>query len=324
MEIYPQSESILVRLAPSLASTIASELRLMTTELYLDLAGDRDLLTESIMVDSAKERSLRTQLRRVPTSQYQYLSTIAQQLAAKFRLTPLEICENLQSRWHSRQIKNKNTNFEVRCWYNTAGYLYFHVNSQSIAAWLGYLHDLPLATLSLTERRSATSTVATPSMSLAIYAHARCCSVLRLAHTQKLVAICGYQIATPNWLEIDPSVVKPIADPDDLDRSPNGLRTQLDRIFEEPTEIALIHTLMDVLDGICSGLIGTPERLKPDLATALAQSWLEFHRHCRIFGSLPIQNPRLAIARCGLTAIARRYLAAMLEDYLGVLALEEL
>ena len=91
-------------------------------------------------------------------------------------------------------------------------------------------------------------------------------------------------------------------------------------IFDTFIEEQLIHALMDVLDGI----FGNRPQNWSKLALNLAQSWLEFDRACDIFGDLKRQNPRLAIARCGLTAICRRYLQVLLEDYLGVTAPIEL
>jgi predicted solute-binding protein len=69
--------------------------------------------------------------------------------------------------------------------------------------------------------------------------------------------------------------------------------------------------------------LGTASR-REGMTIDLAQSWLEFYRHCQIFGDIKHQNPRQDIARCGLTAISRRYLQVLLENYLGVNAAEEL
>jgi hypothetical protein len=82
----------------------------------------------------------------------------------------------------------------------------------------------------------------------------------------------------------------------------------------------LIQVLMDVLDGI----YGDRPQNWSKLSFRLAECWLEFDRDCRIFGDTKRQNPQLAIARCGLTAISRHYLQVLLEEYLGVLAPVEL
>lgn len=166
------------------------------------------------------------------------------------------------------------------------------------------------------------------SIDLAIYAHARCCSLLKLADTEKLVAITDkWQISTSNWLL-------------DVVSAEDGLTAEFDHIFEHPIERQLIQSLMAALDAIYSDIWKLPssqfestDRIVPSdnghrrspnwtkLTIDLAQSWLEFYRHCQIFGKIA---PRLAISRCGLTAISRRYLQVLLEHYLDVKAAVEL
>ena len=155
---------------------------------------------------------------------------------------------------------------------------------------------------------------------IAIYAHTRCCSVLQLAQSEKLVTITAdWQLSTA-----------------DLSCLENPSTAELRSIFDCPAQQRLIHALMAVLDGIYSDNLRfvSPQLpsgiVRPDpiaqirspnwtkLTLDLAQSWLEFYRDCRIFGDVQRQNPRLAIARCGLTAISRRYLQVLLENYLGL------
>jgi hypothetical protein len=245
-------------------------------------------------------------MRLVPTSPYQYVSAIAHRLAAKSSLTPLEICQQLQMPIAASTIDRFDC-LNLSCWYNDSGYIYFQLPPGSIATWLNYLHDLPFEVD--VDRHPPRS-----SVNIAIYAHARCCSCLKLAQIEKLVAI------TDNWqIDIpDRSYLK------------NQLTAELTSIFEQPVKYRLIHALMEVLDSIYSynlqsdrrQTVSSPNWTK--LTIDLAQSWLEFYRHCRIFGDLQRQNPHLAIARCGLTAISRRYLQILLENYLGVHAAIEL
>lgn len=169
-------------------------------------------------------------------------------------------------------------------------------------------------------------------MDLAIYAHARCCSLLKLAASEKVVRITSnWQISRPN-LSFEPA------------DSQNRLRTESNGLFEHPAEQRLIQTLMAVLDAIYDdhqqleqaqaelteqvGVKGfNGHRKSPSwtkLTLDLAQSWLEFDCRCQIFGDVKHDNSQLAIVRCGLTAISRRYLQVLLENYLGVEAAVEL
>lgn len=189
--------------------------------------------------------------------------------------------------------------------------------------WLSCIHDLPID-LCLNQDRVSSRM---PSINTAIYAHARCCSLLKLAETSKLVAI------TPNWQISTPELFCQ----SQSSCHENQLRAASGSIFTTPAEDRLVHTLMTVLDGIYGDNLqlkepshssGSRRQKRPlnwaKLTIDLAHSWLEFYRHCRIFGDLHRQSPHLAIARCGLTAITRRYLQLLLENYLGVSAAVEL
>ena len=265
-------------------------------------------------------------IRLVPTSPYQYVSTIAHQLAARSSLTSVEICQQILLST-AEIAKNQSARLEICCWYNEAGYSYFQLTPESVMAWLDYIHDLPID-LCLNQNSLLPSI---SGINMAIYAHARCCSLLKLAETSRLVTI------TPNWQISTPELFWQ----NQSSRLENQLRAASGSIFNTPAEDRLIHTLMEVLDSIYGDNLqlnsrgsapkhssGSRREKRPPnwakLTIDLAHSWLEFYRHCRIFGDLQRQNSQLVIARCMLTAISRRYLHLLLENYLGVSAAVEL
>ncbi len=267
---------------------------------YLDPGANEPTIT----LDVACGESIRL----VPTSQYQYVSTIARRLATKFGVTPQEFCQNLQLS-AATVLSDPVSSVELNCWHNTAGYIYFEVTPIAIARWLAYIRDLPVDIHYHPDRFSG-------AVDVAIYAHARCCSVLKLAKQQQLVDLTdGWKISTSQH-----SI--------DFTQSTQDWRgDRLTSIFEADAERQLIRALMAILDAIhCLNGRSTDRQLPNwhQLTISLARSWLEFYRHCRIFGDLQRQNPHLAAARCGLTEISRRYLQLLLENYLGVMAIEEL
>ncbi len=144
MQICPRSKLILLPLAPTIAGTIADYLRFACGEFYVSLPQNCDRSHDLLAMDSCMSWLLEIPLRRVPTSQYQYVSPIAHRLAAKLQLTPLEICQQLQSQFHSLQIEQTVRSLELLYWYDDAGNLYFQITDRSILTWLHYLHDLPL------------------------------------------------------------------------------------------------------------------------------------------------------------------------------------
>jgi hypothetical protein len=347
MRIFPLSESILLPLAPTIAGTIAEYLRLVTIKYYTDRPQNED--TPEIGADavakapvmpaeklhqrtsdrSASDSSINLRIdipiRRVPTSQYQYVSPIAHRLAAKLQLTPLDICQNLPSPIQAGVV-GKLDDLEMDVWYDESGYIYFQLHPRSIVTWLNYLHDLPGDAMPppIYLPESIVDRIFDPSsLSVAIYAHARCCSVLALASTEQLISLSAtWQITTPDWLVCD----FPAQPASDLSHSKNRLTPQPTLIFDHSAEERLIHALMDVLDGVWSirGEEGVKTAKFHRFALDLARCWLEFYRHCQIFGIVKRQNPRLAIARCGLTAICRHFLQVLLKDYLEVAAPNEL
>jgi hypothetical protein len=349
VKIFPLSELILLPLAPTIARTIADYLQSISQQPYINtLQRKGDCVVTELPQDLAWQWQFQKSIRQIPTLQYQYVSTIAHQLAPKSSLNPVEICQNLDTQMPAQSTISGSSGLELYCWYNEAGYIYFQLTPVAILTWLNYIHDLPpIAKLSSLEdlpladdnspsiavgERNAQVRRSNRSIDLAIYAHARCCSLLKLANAEKLVTITG------NWRMTQPECLLNVSQ---LHNRPTAVPKCL---FEHPAENRLIHALMEVLDGIYGDnwqLASLPtepneqirseafngHRKSPNwtkLTINLAQSWLEFYRYCQIFGDLQRQNPRLAIARCVLTAISRRYLQVLLDHYLGTKALSEL
>lgn len=327
LQLSPLSDKILLPLSPTISGIIANYLGLKIEQFNNRLLQDcDDTITQpssklpwqehldfginetTITLDVACGESIRL----VPTSQYQYVSTIARRIATKFGLTPQEFCQNLQL--HVATFPSDRVpELELACWYNAAGYIYFEITPMAIARWLAYIRDLPVDICGNLDRSAPPTSAA---VDVAIYAHARCCSVLKLAKQQKLIDL------TDDW-----KISKFQCSIDFAKSTQDRLENRLTSILELDVERQLIQALMAILDAIHHLNGRSLDRRSPNcdrLTIGLAQSWLEFYRHCRIFGDLQRQNPHLAAARCGLTEISRRYLQLLLENYLGVIAIEEL
>ncbi len=324
MKIFRVSDPILLPLAPTITGTIADYLGLISERVYLHLPRNCDNLAPELLTEGSWFWQCQQSIKPVPTSPYQYVSTIAHRLAAKLPLTPLKICQIFQICQPPMLplAVDVAASLELGCWYNDAGYLYFQLTPSAIERWLDYLDRLPALDLAAVPTdRHITGTSAS---ALAIYAHARCCSLLKLAQREKSIAIAtDWRLDPPNWL---------------LHCRENQQLAGSSGIFDRPVERQLIQTLMAVVDAIytdylqsSSSIVTNSSDLRSSRPTPnwsrltidLAQSWLDFYRDCRIFGEIKLQNPHLAIARCGLTAIVRRYLQILLES-LGVGAVEEL
>jgi hypothetical protein len=326
MKIFRWSEPILLPLAPTIAGTIAAYLRLISDRIYVHLSHNCDNLAAELPTDESWFWQCQQSIKSVTTTQYQYVSTIAHRLAAKLSLTPLEICQICQICQPPilpHQV-DRAAGLELSCWYNEAGYLSFQLMPASIERWLDYLDRLPPLDLAVPPPYPHDPGRSGSGLALAIYAHARCCSLLKLADREQSISIAAdWHIDPPDWL---------------LNCREDRQLAGLASIFDRPVERQLIQSVMAVADAI---YIYQPSSLPAPTANSgshrfprstpnwskltidLAQSWLDFYGDCRIFGDIQIQNPHLAIARCGLTAIVRRYLQILLES-LGVSAVEEL
>jgi hypothetical protein len=310
VKTFPLYDSISLGLNPSIIAEISDYLRVTTQKIHINLsANDDKFVTRSI---------LKIPIYRINVAEYQYVSQVTQVLAAKIDLTPVEICQSLQIAVTPVNIGHHN-HLKLRVWCSDLGQIYFQLVPSSMLTWLDYIHGLQLNVdhVANAPMRIHSSFADRSSVSIAIYVHARCCARLRLACTEKIISIDDrWQITTPNWLICD------------RDRSQNCPTTDRTFIFELPAENRLIQALMDVLDGIYRDSAEPTLRERPQhwakLSFKLAECWLEFDRDCQIFGDTKRQNPQLAVARCGLTAIARRYLQVLLEEHLGVQAPVEL
>jgi hypothetical protein len=306
VKTFPLYETISLALNPSIMMEISDYLRVITQEIHINLAIDNDKIVTQLPV--------KIPIYRINVAQYQYVSQIAHVLAAKINLIPVEICQNLQLPLTTADVSHHN-HLKLRIWYSDLGQIYFQLPPSSMLIWLDYIHTLQPNLDDIVNPPTRIHRSSTPQspVSISIYAHARCCARLRLAGTEKIVSFDDrWQITTPNWSICD------------RDRRQNCSTTDRSFIFELPAENRLIQALMDVLDGIYSQTRCERPQNWAKLSFKLAERWLEFDRDCQIFGDTKRQNPRLAMARCGLTVIARRYLQVLLEEYLGVRAPVEL
>jgi hypothetical protein len=306
LKTLKSSASILLPIVPSIEGILTGFLRLISQKTYINLTTNSKSLQLEVLGSIS--------IYRGSSTRYQYVSAIAHQLAAKFKLSPLEICQRFHTEFITGGAQYSPT-LEMYLWYTDTGYLYFQLTPQGILTWLDYIYlcHLPLAAHPQLDPTQ-------PVSALSLYAHARCCSRLKLVRTQRSIVARGYDllldrlddrsgddtqmISTLKWFDLDSK------------HRHNHCLGELGSDDDLVVQYRLIHALMDVLDGICGSRSPNYAKLTIDLA----QSWLEFDRYCPIIGDLQSQNPQLAIARCGLTAISQRYLRILLEDYLGIVA----
>lgn len=128
------------------------------------------------------------------------------------------------------------------------------------------------------------------------YAHARCCSLVRLGEREGLITSEG---AIP-WLN-----------------------KQQELHFHHPSELCLLSELVQVVDELeCSDSSDSVKWQK--LALGLSRVFDDFWRDCQIWGEVKVKSPEIALARLGLVMATQSVLRTLLEEKLGILAVLEL
>ncbi len=188
------------------------------------------------------------------------------------------------------------------------GWLDFSLGDRALALWLQHLPHLLPADSFAEKSQLLSSQVLNPFLSQ--YAHARCCSLLRLGHRERLIQLLDPTFSQPIWQWQSPNPIPWCHK--DLDNHCLQL--------VHSAESRLINQLLEVTEQLESSR--TSHSLK--LATALSQAMLNCDRYCRIFGAIAQENPTLAQARLGLIALSQRLLQALLLSQLGIESLTDL
>jgi hypothetical protein len=208
-------------------------------------------------------------------------NTLLKQFVNSLRENHLEKCDRLV------------LDFIVRV--GESGWIDFYPSDRALGIWLQQL----VQCLELCDTKPVKEEILA-NLFCSQYAHARCCSLLRLGHWEGLIQLNSvWQWDAPNpipWCYCD--------------------KLQL----VHPREQHLIGQILAVVDELEN--VSVKESMK--LATNLGQSVLEFDRHCRIWGEVKKEMPQLSQARLGLIAIVQLLLQKLLQEKIGVWAPVEL
>ncbi|MBN3911403.1 MAG: glutamate acetyltransferase [Nostoc sp. NMS1] len=144
------------------------------------------------------------------------------------------------------------------------------------------------------------------------HAHARCCSLVLLAHREGLIKL---REPVPNISPAFWNVISPKPLP--------WLNCDGTLRLNHPDERHLIAELIQVVDNIeCPDINGSVKWEK--VALNLSQAFENFWCNCRIWGEVKIRSPELTQARLGLLMATQSVLRYVLEKNLGVFAPLEL
>lgn len=179
------------------------------------------------------------------------------------------------------------------------GMIEFTFTDQAIATWLEQISQ-NLFPIPVIEKNLEV----TPNLFSVQYSHARCCSLLRLAHREKMITLKGSE-ATPGQTFPAFQITEPI--PWLTDRG--KLR------FIAQSEYQLLTKIVEVVDHLESSF--HPQRWEK-IAYQFSETFQQFYSQCQIWGEVKRHTPELAQARLGLVLITRSLLHFLLQEKLGV------
>lgn len=261
-----------------------------------------------------------------------YVSAVAFKRAGAFQQSAISIARSLVQQltqtfeepesFHAEALDTVWQHFKIAV--IEPGWIEFSLNDSGTAAWLQALAssiDQPLQILKPGMR--ASDSPSSPNAFCILYNHARCCSLLRAAAQEDLIALSA-DFATE--LSVGPSA-KPSAEPSIVHPHPlpwlAGSSADRLLITQHPAEQQLIVQIAVLLDR----WVELSDRTQPDpaqlwqLAARLSQSFSKFDAACRIWGE--VKQTDLALARLGLVGVTQKILRSLLAE-LGVEAPAEL
>ena len=236
-----------------------------------------------------------------------YVSAIALKLAKTWQQTPQTIAAQLAETLEPLCYPD----FAVKV--APAGIIEMELTDAGLAVWL---QRLAQTNLPVSESKILSSAVCADRLFPIQYSHARCCSLLRMAHRDRIISIAQPDVATA------PQIWS-LASPNPIPWIDEGDRLRL----VHPAERSLISQLLTVLDNLYP-TFDVKNREKPvnyfKLANSLSEAFQIFYSHCQIWGKVKIEQPKLAQSRLGLILATQSLLRFILEELLNVLAPLEL
>lgn len=258
-----------------------------------------------------------------------YVSGVAFKLSKEFGLPAIELARELKTKLATVINKSNEDDKHLpldRVWaYFTIdvvppGWIYFYLNHPGTALWAQLLvnhvnlegdrfsqHNFKNH---IDEHENNNQYLSNSTNLFGIqYTHARCCSLLRLAHREGLIQLTEASLKS---LAIAPQIYAPNPLPW-LDPEPFPY-------FNHPTEQHLIAQIIKTFDDWANPRLTLPVGHKAHwkLAFDISYAFQEFYAMCQIWGETQATAPDLAQVRLGLVSMVQKSLQIALQAKLGV------
>lgn len=243
-----------------------------------------------------------------------YVSGIALQLSRAKDIPALEIATALATLIYELSSNSDTTiSQEFTVQVVPPGLIHLELTEPQLAAWLQSLVSKDGCGLWVVGCGGGCPTPSADTASRLFpvqYSHARCCSLVQLAHREGLIKLKEPAENLPL------SLSKP--DPVPWLSSDQKLR------FVHPDELALIEHLLGLLDNLYCPSFPHQKINWEKAALDVSQAFQKFYSSSRIWGEVKTQTPHLAQARLGLVIATQSILQFLLQDLFGVYAPLEL
>jgi hypothetical protein len=180
------------------------------------------------------------------------------------------------------------------------GWFNFHLSEPSLALWL---HHFPQMFLPEKPQHPIEEGISSDDLLPYQYAHARCCSVLRLAHQAKMIQLRDRDFHQRIWQWREPEALA-------------WFSPWQQFLLAHPSEMHLIREILAAVDGLANPTSTHWLRLTANLS----QAFLECDRYCRIWGETYLHNPDLSLVRLRLMAMTQWLLQTLLQAKLDASA----
>ncbi|KZL48272.1 glutamate acetyltransferase [Nodularia spumigena CENA596] len=261
-------------------------------------------LVYALSIDTLNHELISIETKKFPlykgrdNSRVLYISGVALRLGKSHNQTNLEIASGIVS--HLSAQRGDVFSVEIV----PPGWIYLELTHRFLAAWLQSL----VVTNAGDGGEMGTSKITRQNSSRLFsiqYAHARCCSLVLLAHREGLIQL-----------------TEPIPNLVSAEQIP-WLNDEQTLRLTHPAEGRLIAELVEVIDNLeCPDLSGAVNWEK--VALNLSQAFEAFWSQCRIWGKVKVSSPELSQARLGLVIATQSVLRCLLVYKLGAVAPVEL
>lgn len=200
----------------------------------------------------------------------------------------------------------------------SSGYLEFRLDDWAIAQWLNCLTQPTTPLFDFAKLYACPAQPSLPSLFSIQHAHARCCSLLRLAAQRQIIGL-NWQKQAAQWQWTQTNSI-------------SWLTPEQKLRVNHASERQLINQCLTVLDKLPWQGITLPENIQPPLlnssritalAQDLAQAFSTMHQHCQIWGALETEGRDRQTVHLAMILVTQRLLCGLLTG-LGVIAPEAL